>query len=223
MLVVDDDESIREYLRMLLEQAGYSVIAVENGAVALAYLRRVRTDLVVLDLMMPVLDGWAVAEAMQRDPQLCRVPIIAFTAAGERAPAGVAATLVKPSAPEALLDAVARLLKRNRRRARRYVAALSVHATLCDQSIQATTHDVSSGGLSFDTPIAPRVGERLRLLVDLTLRGVAALEVEVRHVAAAPPGWRVGTQLLSFHANAVGFDAELAALARQRRPRPADV
>ena len=70
MLIVEDDDSVREYLRMLLEQAGYSVIAVENGATALAYLRRVRTDVVVLDLMLPVLDGWSVAETMQRDPQL---------------------------------------------------------------------------------------------------------------------------------------------------------
>lgn len=214
MLVVEDDESVREYLRILLEQAGYSVIALENGATALAYLRRVRADVIVLDLMMPVLDGWAVTETMQREPQLAGIPIVVFTAAGERAPPGVAATLVKPSTPDDLLATIERVLTPNRRRSPRYAARLDVHATSADRSIQSTTHDLSSGGLSFDAAVAPRIGERIRLTVDLTIHGVAAMDVEVRHVARAPSGWRVGTQLLSFHSNAVGFDAQLAQIAQ---------
>ncbi|HWE27016.1 MAG TPA: PilZ domain-containing protein, partial [Polyangia bacterium] len=165
-----------------------------------------------LDLMMPVLDGWAVVETMRRDPQLCRIPIIVFTAAGDRAPDGVAATLVKPSTPDDLLETIARVMRPNRRRSPRYAARFDVHATSADRSIQSTTYDVSSGGLSFDAAVAPRIGERIRLTVDLTVHGVAAMDVEVRHVARAPSGWRVGTQLVSFHSNAVGFDAQLAQL-----------
>jgi CheY-like chemotaxis protein len=213
VLIVEDDESVREYLRILLEQAGYSVMVVDNGATALAYLRQVRADVIVLDLMMPVLDGWTVVETMQRDAQLSRIPIIVFTG-DARAPAGVAATLVKPSTPEDLLDTIDRVLTPNRRRSPRYAARLYVHATSPDRSLESTTHDVSSGGLSFDTAVAPRVGERIRLTVDLTVHGVAAMDVEVRHVARAQLGWRVGTQLLAFHSNAVGFDAQLAQLAQ---------
>ena len=214
MLIVEDDESVREYLRMLLEQAGYSVIAVENGATALAFLRRVRVDVIVLDLMMPVLDGWTVSDTMQSDPQLAHIPIVVFTAAADRAPPGVAATLLKPSTPEDLIATIERVLTPNRRRSPRYPARLELHATSADRSIQSTTHDVSRGGLSFDAAVPPRIGERIRLTVDLTVHGVAALEVEVRHVARAPSGWRVGTQLLSFHSNAVGFDAQLAQIAQ---------
>ena len=175
---------------------------------------RVRTDVIVLDLMLPVLDGWTVTATMQRDPQLCRIPIIVFTAAGGRAPQGVAATLVKPSTADDLLGAVARVLTRNRRRSPRYAARFDVHATSSIRTIQSKTHDVSSGGLSFEAAIAPEIGERIRLTVDLSAHGVAALDVEVRHVARGPFGWRVGTELLSVHSNAAGFDAQLALLAQ---------
>jgi CheY-like chemotaxis protein len=213
VLIVEDDESVREYLRILLEQAGYSVIAVDNGGTALAFLRRVRADVIVLDLMLPVLDGWTVAATMQRDPQLARIPIIVFTAAGGSAPPGVAATLVKPSTPDDLFATIERVLAPNRRRSPRYAARFELQATSAERSIQSTTHDLSSGGLSFDAAVAPRIGERIRLIVDLAVHGVTAIDAEVRYVARARTGWRVGTQLLSFHSNAVGFDAQVAQLA----------
>jgi len=214
VLIVEDDESVREYLRILLEQAGYSVIALEDGKTALAFLARVRVDVVLLDLMMPVLDGWTFAATAQANPLLSRLPIIVFSAAGERALPGVAATLIKPSSADEILATIARVLTGNRRRRPRFAARFDLRASASGQLIATHTRDVSDGGLSFDSAFAPRIGDRLRVIVDLAVHGVAEMEVEVRHVAPAHGGWHVGTQLLVVQSNAVGFDAELALLAR---------
>jgi len=215
VLIVDDDESVRDYLRILLEQAGYSVIAVADGQLALAYLARVRADVILLDLMMPVVDGWTFAEAVRADQALGRIPIIVFSAAGDPRLPGAVATLIKPSTAEELLATVERVLAGERRRNRRYAARFDVHATSTRASIHTTTRDVSSGGLSFDCAIAPTVGERLRLQVELATHGVAAMEVEVRHVAPTDGGWHVGTRLLALQSNAIGFNAALTRLAQQ--------
>lgn len=215
MLIIDDDESVRDYLRVLLEQAGYAVTALDEGRHAIDHLKRDPVDAIVLDLMMPSMDGWAVANALQADPVLRAIPIIVFTAADGAPPAGVAAKLVKPSTPEELLATIDRVIARERRRQRRYPARFDVRATTSGRrSITATTHDVSEGGLSFETTVAPRIGERINVILDLEVHGMAAMEVKVRHVAPARRGWRVGAQLVSFQYNAVGFDAELARLAQ---------
>ena len=167
--------------------------------------------------MMPVVDGWTFAAAVHADRTLGRIPIIVFSAAGDPRLPSVAATLIKPSSAEELLATVERVLAGERRRNRRYSASFDVHATSTRASIRTTTRDVSSGGLSFDCVIAPIVGERLRLQVELDAHGVAAMEVEVRHVAPTDGGWRVGTRLLALQSNAVGFDAVLAHLAYASR------
>jgi DNA-binding response OmpR family regulator len=213
VLIVDDDPSVREYLRILLEQAGYSAMSVDDGRTALAYLARVRADVILLDLMMPHVDGWTFVEAMQANRELSRIPIIVFSGSLDGALPGVAATLVKPSTPDTLLETIERVLAGDRRRNPRFAAHFDLRATGPSAAIQTTTLDVSRGGLSFDSAVAPRVGERLRLTVELTVHGAATMEVEVRHVARAAVGWRVGAELLELETNAAGFNAELELLA----------
>jgi len=213
VLIVDDDASVREYLRILLEQAGYSAMSVDDGRTALAYLARVRADVILLDLMMPHIDGWSFVEAMQANREMSRIPIIVFSGAVDGALPGVAATLVKPSTPDALLETIERVLAGDRRRNPRFSARFDLRAAGASATVQTTTLDVSRGGLAFDCAIAPRVGERLRLTVELAVNGATEMEVEVRHVARAASGWRVGAQLLALESNAAGFDAELALLA----------
>lgn len=220
VLIIDDDESIREYLRLILEEAGYTAIALCDGRTALAYLSHASVDLILLDLMMPVFDGWQVVAALDADARLRKIPVVVFSAIGDRAPPPAAATLVKPTGLDEVLSVVERLLPRgDRRRSPRYPARFELVTEASPGPISATTRDVSRRGLCFDVSVPLPVGERVILTVDLAVHGAATVEAEIRHAKAVDGGWRVGAELLAFHHNGAGFDEELALLAASTRPR----
>jgi CheY-like chemotaxis protein len=83
ILVVDDDELARMEIARSVEQQGHSVGLAENGAQALAELRSQDFDLVLLDLLMPEVDGFAVLQEMKADKVLRTIPVIVVTAVGE--------------------------------------------------------------------------------------------------------------------------------------------
>ncbi len=111
ILVVDDEEDVREFLRIALEHDGYSVTTAANGALALQRLAAEVVDVVLLDMRMPVMDGWAFAEAYHRLPGP-HVPIVVLTAAQDAATRarqiGAEAYLPKPFDLDDILDIVAR-------------------------------------------------------------------------------------------------------------------
>ncbi|MCD7859757.1 MAG: response regulator transcription factor [Firmicutes bacterium] len=80
VLLVEDDQNISQLLQMYLEKEGYAVISASNGSQGLTKFRSIKPDLVLLDVMMPVMDGWAVCKAIRAESQ---VPIIMLTAKGE--------------------------------------------------------------------------------------------------------------------------------------------
>ena len=80
VLVVEDERNIAELLQMYLEKEGYAVTLAFDGGQGLAKFRAIKPDLVLLDLMMPVMDGWAVCRAIRAESQ---TPIIMLTAKGE--------------------------------------------------------------------------------------------------------------------------------------------
>jgi two-component system alkaline phosphatase synthesis response regulator PhoP len=80
ILVVDDDPQIVRLLRAYLEQSGYHVFAAYSGNEAMRILRAERPDLVLLDLMLPDRDGWAVTRTVRDDPGLAATPIVMLTA-----------------------------------------------------------------------------------------------------------------------------------------------
>ena len=80
VLIVEDDRNIAELLQMYLEKEGYAVTVASDGGQGLAKFRAIKPDLVLLDVMMPVMDGWAVCKAIRADS---RTPIIMLTAKGE--------------------------------------------------------------------------------------------------------------------------------------------
>lgn len=106
LLVVDDDDGIRESIRDLLEDEGYRVETATNGREALAAVSRHRPCVMLLDLMMPVMNGWQVLDALRSDQALSGIPVVVVSAAADGLPSGVARTLRKPLRLEALLDAV---------------------------------------------------------------------------------------------------------------------
>ena len=80
ILIVDDDENICELLRLYLEKDGFATIVANNGEQALLSMQVNNPDLVLLDIMMPVLDGWQVCREIRKNSN---VPIIMLTAKGE--------------------------------------------------------------------------------------------------------------------------------------------
>src|SRR4051812_27087255 len=86
VLVVDDDEDIRETLRDILIEEGFEVVTAANGAEALEVARESPPCMVILDLMMPVMDGWETFGRLKDDPQLCSVPVCIVSANAGAAP-----------------------------------------------------------------------------------------------------------------------------------------
>ena len=80
VLVVEDERNIAELLQMYLEKEGYAVTVAADGSQGLAKFRAIKPDLVLLDVMMPVMDGWAVCRAIRAESQ---TPIIMLTAKSE--------------------------------------------------------------------------------------------------------------------------------------------
>ena len=80
VLIVEDDGNIRELLRLYLEREGYEITEAENGEEGVAQWRKVNPDMILLDVMMPVMDGWEVCKIIRAES---KVPIIILTAKGE--------------------------------------------------------------------------------------------------------------------------------------------
>ena len=80
VLVVDDDPSIRRMIVAALKRDGYSFLEAANGRDALDIMRSEHPDVVVLDLMMPILSGWDVLQERQNEDELKRIPIIIVSA-----------------------------------------------------------------------------------------------------------------------------------------------
>ncbi len=116
VLVADDRAVCREFLRIALESGGYSVCEAGDGLEAVRIARQMEPDLILLDLQMPVLDGFGVLEQLRADPRFASLPIVAVTAnamQGDREKAlsaGFTGYLSKPVTLAALRQALARLL-----------------------------------------------------------------------------------------------------------------
>ena len=112
ILVVEDQEDNRQILRDLLGNAGYELIEAENGEEALAAVARHRPDLILMDIQLPVMDGYEATRRIRTNPGLKSVPIIAVTSyalAGDESKAlaaGCDAYVSKPYSPRQLLAKV---------------------------------------------------------------------------------------------------------------------
>ena len=129
ILIVDDDAHIRELARIFLQNEGLDVVEASDGVEALAVLETVKADLVVLDVMMPNLDGWELCQQLRA---FYDFPILMLTAKGETAQKlkgfqlGADDYLVKPFEPLELTARVKALLKRYRIAASQTVQAGSL-------------------------------------------------------------------------------------------------
>jgi CheY-like chemotaxis protein len=116
ILVADDKDTGRELVRTVLENFGYEVYEASDGAEALVQARQVQPDLIILDLHMPILDGFGVIRALRGDPQFADTPVMALTASammGDREQAiaaGFTSYVSKPISLSLLRSEVERLL-----------------------------------------------------------------------------------------------------------------
>jgi DNA-binding response OmpR family regulator len=112
VLIVEDEQDLASLVQVNLELAGYEALLANDGAEGLAYARRTKPDLILLDVMMPVLDGWQVLRALKDEPDLQDIPVIMLTALGEERDIirgnlqGALRYLTKPFEIRALLGAI---------------------------------------------------------------------------------------------------------------------
>ena len=118
VLIVEDDPNIRELLQLYLEKDGYAVTLASDGGQGLDKFRAIKPDLVLLDVMMPVMDGWAVCKAIRAEGN---TPVIMLTAKGETddkvtgLKAGADDYVTKPFEMKELLARIEAVLRRSDR------------------------------------------------------------------------------------------------------------
>ena len=140
ILVVDDEASIRRILETRLSMIGYTVVTAADGDEALAVYKKELPNLIILDIMMPRLDGYGVCQEIRKDSD---IPIIMLTALGDVADRitglelGADDYVVKPFSPKELEARIKAILRR--------VDKLSLHSTAVSSGI------ISMGGIKIDT------------------------------------------------------------------------
>ena len=121
ILLVDDEKDILEFLKYNLENEGYNVVTAGNGKKALEIARRILPDLIVLDVMMPEMDGISTAIEIKKYPKLNEALILFLTARSEEYSelagfdAGADDYVTKPIKPKLLIRRIKALLKRNKK------------------------------------------------------------------------------------------------------------
>ena len=167
VLIIEDDDNLQEALRFRLEQDGYEVHSAMDGAEGLDLAREAQPDLIVLDIMLPVLDGWEVCRILRKETT---VPIIILTAKGEEVDRVVGLELgaddyvVKPFHTRELLARIRAV----RRRSRPGDSALPMgEATTVlsagDLQLNLTSHSAALGECAL--PLKPKEFSLLALLM----------------------------------------------------------
>lgn len=116
LLIIEDNEQNLYLMRYLLEKNGFEVVGAPDGRSGIELASRVRPDLILLDIQLPVMDGYAVAASIRKDPALSATPILAVTSyamPGDREKcleAGATDYMEKPIDPAALVQMVRRHL-----------------------------------------------------------------------------------------------------------------
>jgi len=170
ILVVDDEKDILELVEYNLTKGGYKAACAASGEAALKLARAKPPDLIVLDLMLPGMDGLEVCKILKHDDRTAHVPIVMLTARGEEADVvtglelGADDYIVKPFSPRVLLARIKAVLRRLAREPMDEVSTVSVHGIV----INPGRHEVLVRGKA----------------VELT-----HTEFLILHLLARRPGW----------------------------------
>ncbi|HEX6163985.1 MAG TPA: response regulator [Vicinamibacterales bacterium] len=116
ILIVDDHEDTRQLLQFVLQQAGYDVVSAVDGREAVAKVRSERPDAVVMDIFMPVMDGFEATKLIKGDPVIGHIPVIAHSAKPESCTNDMSlfeAICAKPCSPDQMVETLDGLLGAN--------------------------------------------------------------------------------------------------------------
>ncbi len=146
VLLVEDDVDLREALVDALTIHGHEVIAATDGREGLRQMRARHPDVVLLDLMMPVMDGWEFRLEQRRDPALAETPVVAISASRSPTAAAVDADfyLEKPFSPDAMLDAIDQVVVARQRRQAPTKAAESDRLSALGTLAAGVAHEINS-------------------------------------------------------------------------------
>lgn len=120
LLIIEDNVQNLYMMRFLLEKSGFSVIGAENGREGIETALRHRPQAILLDIQLPEMDGYAVAEELKKHPELAEVPIVAVTSyamVGDRErilAAGASGYIEKPINPDTFVAEIIRYLPKDR-------------------------------------------------------------------------------------------------------------
>lgn len=116
ILLADDEEDVKTVLRMFLETKGYAVCTAFDGLDAIDQARNEKPDLILLDIMMPLIDGFEVCKKLKADPMTAKIPVVMLSANSHAESVqkgldvGAAEYLVKPFEPEQLIKLLDKML-----------------------------------------------------------------------------------------------------------------
>jgi len=116
ILLVDDEKDLVDMVKMRLEASGYEIVPAYDGQEALDKARNINPDLIILDVMLPKMDGYKICRMLKFDEKYKKIPIIMFTARVQESDrltgqqVGADAYITKPFEPQALLDKIQELL-----------------------------------------------------------------------------------------------------------------
>jgi len=114
ILVVEDEEDARDAMVAILEMKGYRAMPAGNGREALDLSRIETPDLIILDLCMPVMDGWQFLRERVKDPRLAGVPVVVISALSDRDDFEANEIIIKPVDVDRLLTTVSHYCKQER-------------------------------------------------------------------------------------------------------------
>ena len=209
ILVVDDDPEVRALLRRILEGAGYLVETAGSGQTALEAFAERRPDLLVLDLAMPELDGWAVLERLQGQGRL--PPVLILSERGEdprrhRFRECISACLFKPLRLGEVVGTCRRVLEmaaraegfaqeRRREDRRPLVVEVMLPTAQGAPAVFGSLVDLSRGGFQLELGIPLEPGSSVRTLVSVPGSSPLSLEGQVRWRQSLIGGFLVGADL----------------------------
>jgi len=138
IMVIDDEEDILELARYNLEREGYEVSCLISGEEAIETIEDKKPDLVLLDLMLPGMDGYEICKMMKRDEKIQHIPIIMLTAKGEESDIvtglelGADDYITKPFSPKVLIARLRTVLRRSNRKEEQKSAVITKHNITID-------------------------------------------------------------------------------------------
>jgi two-component system phosphate regulon response regulator PhoB len=198
VLVIEDEPDIRDLLAFHLEREGYTVTKSSDGAEGLRLARSAPPDLILLDLMLPAMDGLEVCRRLRQDPATQGVPLVMLTARGDEVDRvlglelGADDYVVKPFSPREVVARVRAVLRRSRPAA----AGSTTPMTVGPLQIDAAAHIVSVDGVAVN--LTRREFDLLRALVEAQGR-VLSREFLLDHVWGYTAAGEIESRTVDVH------------------------